>query len=82
MGPCIWTNAEERAKTAQELLELLKFKNIEVVTNASKAKYVEKLTALKKYADDFEVTNKDTKETLAVAIINIGNRLDPLAPSH
>ena len=61
MGPCVWANADQRAKAAEELLEKLGFKNVEVVTNASKAKYVEKLNALKKYADEFEDANKDTK---------------------
>lgn len=54
---------------------------IEIVVNANKAKYIEKLTALKQRAEAFEEGNKG-KETLAIAIINIGNRIDPFAPTH
>ena len=61
------------------MLMLLGFEenSIELIYDATKAEYVQKLTALKKLAEKFENANKE-KETLAVAILNIGNRLDPL----
>ena len=84
MGPAIWPKAKERADIAKEMLERLGFstENIEVLENQNKAQYLAKLDALKEKAMAFEESNKTGKATLAIAIINISNRLDPLSAPH
>ena len=84
VGPCVWPHAKETAASAKAMLETLGYgdDNIEILENQTKAQYIEKLDALKQKAMDFEDSNPTGKVTLALMIINIGNRIDPFAAPH
>ena len=66
---------------AKGILEKLGFKNVKILVDQTKARYIEELEDLKRQAMEFE-ENKVGKETLAIAIINIGSHIDPFQQNH
>ena len=85
MGDMVWKDAEKRGEIAVKLLkEQLKFDNVTVYVDKTKAEIDDILNDLRQLAMNFEDSkeNKGTRNTLAIGIINIGHRLDPQVPIH
>ena len=67
-----WKNTAKKTQLAQTLFkDILKFNDVQVHTNPSKADIIEVLNSLKGQADSVE----GTSETLAIGIVWIGHSL-------
>ena len=77
-----YPEAKEKAAKYEKLFEqVLKYDKVNTYTNLPKAQVIEVLDLLQSKSDHFERTKKPG-DTLSIAIVNVGHRLDTRFAKH